>query len=190
KRHDVRFGERKDRSGAVRRIARLRAEDDVARIREREGHVGDQLLRADPHADFLVLELHAVALLHERPDGGAELVEALRGRVLMDVLVVQMSDQRVEEKPRRRLVGVADAEVDDVLALLLEHGALALELGEEVRGELLGPVRGGETHGFTLFAASPKKRRGPTGAVRLPLRVLDAAAGAAEAVLLALLHAR
>jgi hypothetical protein len=106
--------------------------------------VGDQLLRADAHADLLGLEVHRVALLHEGRHGALELVDALRGRVLVDVLVVQVRDHRVEQEPRRRLVGVADAEVDDVLPLLLEGGALALELGEEIRGELLEPVAGSE----------------------------------------------
>jgi hypothetical protein len=136
-RHHVRLGEGEDRARAVRRVAGLGAEDDVAGVREREGHVGDQLLGADAHADLLGLEVDAVALLHERRDGALELVDALGRGVLVDVLVVQVGDHRVEQEPGRRLVGVADAQVDDILALLLEGGALALELGEEVRGSFL-----------------------------------------------------
>jgi hypothetical protein len=53
-----------------------------------------------------------------------------------------VGDHRVEQEPRGRLIGIADAEVDDVLALLLERGALALELGDEFGRELPETVAG------------------------------------------------
>src|SRR5258708_2231822 len=107
----------------------------------------------------------------------------------MDGLVVQVRGHRVEEEPGRRLVGVADAEVDDVLPLLLEDGAFALELREEIGRKFLQAVAGRKGHRFTPSSyglAESSESPGISG-IRLALGVLDAAAGATEAVLLALL---
>ena len=59
----------------------------------------------------------------------------------MDALVVKARDEGVEQELGRRLVGIADAEVDNVLSGLLERGALALELGKEIRREFLEAIQ-------------------------------------------------
>jgi len=58
----------------------------------------------------------------------------------VDPRLVEHFDESVGEEARRRLVGVADPEVDDVLPRLLEGGALALELGEEIGRESLETI--------------------------------------------------
>ena len=59
--------------------------------------------------------------------------------------------ERVDDVRRRRQVGVADAEGDDVDALRLLRGDLLADLREEVRRQLLDAI--GESHG--VLAVGP-----------------------------------
>ena len=82
-----------------------------------EHEVREALLRAD-HRDRLGvgIELDAVAALVPLADRGAQVGDAARRRVAVVARVARRLADLLDDVRRRRQVGVAHAEVDDVLA--------------------------------------------------------------------------
>ncbi len=108
--------------------------------------MADALLGADKGHHFLRrVERHAETALVPRRNGLAELGQSLRLGVTVVGGLARGLLERGKDVRRRRQVGIADAERDDVDALGLLRRDLLADLGEEVWRELLDAV--GELHG-------------------------------------------
>ena len=140
-RQEVGLAAREARQRRVDRIARVGAEHDVARVDEREREVRDRLLRSD-HADDLLLrvERQAEARLHERRGGLAEALHPDVRRVAVRRRIARRLGQRGDDVRRRRQVGIADAEIDEVLPLLALLVLERVDAREQVRGQLADAV--------------------------------------------------
>ena len=116
-RHRAQGGAGEDLAEGMDRIAGVRRHHHVARRHDRLGEVGEALLRpeGDDHLG-LGIERDVEAALVVAGEGAAQARDAARGRVAVDLGVVQGLDQLLHHVRRRRPVGVAHAEVDDVLA--------------------------------------------------------------------------
>lgn len=136
---------REARPAAVGRVTGIRHEDDIARVDEGFGEVEDRLLRADRGADLLTrVEAHLKTLV--RPAGDrlavvarAHVARIAAGRVGVDALLEGIADDR-----RRRLRGIAHAEVDHRHPGGAERCDLRIDLGEGVArqfGEAFGNVK-------------------------------------------------
>ena len=123
------------------RIGGIRDEHRVPRLEEREHQVGQPFLRADGRDGLgLGIELDAEAVAVPAGDGDAEPPDAAGGRVAVIARVLRGLDQLVDDVPGRGPVGVAHAEIDDVLAA---GARLDLEIrhrGQDVGREPLDPV--------------------------------------------------
>ena len=101
--------------GPVDRVARARGQDDVAGVHERLGDVGDPVLRAHQREDLRVrVEVDPEAAPVPARGGLAERGHARVGRVVVVRRVAGRRAERLDHVGRRRKVGVADPEVDDV----------------------------------------------------------------------------
>ena len=106
---------RHDEAEGVDRIGRVRAEDDVARRGDRLRHVGEAFLGAERRDDLRVgIELHAEAARIIVGLRAAQAGNAARGRIAMRARVAHDFAQLVDDGFRRRQVGIAHAEIDDV----------------------------------------------------------------------------
>jgi hypothetical protein len=122
-----------DEAEGVDRIARVRHQDDVAGAGDRLAEVGQALLGAQGDDGFaLGIELDPEAPRVVAGDRLAQAGNAARGRVAMDPGVLNRLDQLVDHVPGRRLVRVAHAEVDDVVAGRPPRGLELVDLGEDV----------------------------------------------------------
>ena len=142
-------------AGLVDGVARVGHEGHVAGVQDGEGEVRQPFLGADQRQDLAVgVEVDAVALrlqnaaIDWRSSGGT-LIE----RVLVKGRVLDVRLEAVDDRPGRGGVGVADAEVDHVLAGGDRGLLLLVDLGEQVRREL-------------LEAVGLRERRGMAGLVR------------------------
>ena len=116
-RHLADVGAGDDRAVDVDRIARVRHQHRVAAAERGEREVRDPFLRADRDDRLgLRIELDAPAPLVPVADRAAQARDALRHRVAVRVGPLHGLDELVDDVLRRRAVGVAHAEVDDVLA--------------------------------------------------------------------------
>ena len=115
RRHRADHAARHQEAEGVDRIARIRAQDDVAGRGDRLRDVGKALLRAQRRHDLGVrIELHAKA---PRVIGGLRLAQpgnAARGRVAVGPRLAQRFLQLLDHMGRRRQVRIAHAEIDDV----------------------------------------------------------------------------
>src|SRR6185369_15292714 len=149
----------------VDRVARVGAEDDVARVDEREREMRDGLLGAD-HADGLAdgMDGDAEAALHEAGGGAAKRLHADVRRVAVGPGIAAASSQRLDDVGRRRQVGIADAEIDEVAPLLALFGLERVDAGEQVRRELTDAVSQLDLHGRYLpRGAAPPRRPAVAG---------------------------
>ena len=137
-RHVADVGAGDHRAVDVDRVARVRHQHRVAAAERGEREVRDAFLRADRDDRLGVgVELDAVAALVPVADRAAQPRDALRHRVAVRVGPLHRLDQLVDDVLRRRAVGVAHAEVDDVLAAAARGH---LQLGgdvEDVRRQAL-----------------------------------------------------
>ena len=104
---------------------------------------------------FCAIERQAEARLHE---GGGRLAEALHPdvrRVAVRRRIARRLGQRGDDVRRRRQVGIADAEIDEVLPLLALLVLERVDAREEVRGQLADAVGQLDLHApvFSISAA-------------------------------------
>ena len=112
---DVGAGEQ--RAPDVDRVRRRRHQGGVARLEQHPHEVREALLGPDGRDDLgLGVEGHAEAAHVEVGDGLAQLRDAPAGRVPVVAAVVHGLAELVDRGLRRRQVGVAEPEVDHVLA--------------------------------------------------------------------------
>ena len=130
-RHDVRLAGGHERPRHVDRVTRVRGEDDVAGIDERQRHVADPVLGAERWQDLAVrVQRHGEPLAVPVCDCRAQLCEPEVRRVAMISRVRRGLLQHADDALGRRQVRIADTERDhvDAGALLLLH--LAIDLSE------------------------------------------------------------
>ena len=138
--HVVHARAREDRSPDVDRVRRRRHERGVARTDEREHQVREAFLRTDGGTDLgLEVERHAELALVQRGDGFAQLRDALARRVAMVARVAHRLDQLLDRDVGRRQIGVAEREVDDVLAGSPQRHLQRIDLRERVRRQSVDP---------------------------------------------------
>ena len=125
----------------VDRIGRVRHQDHVARRGDRLRHVGEAFLRAERGDDLrLGIELHAEAALVVGRLRPAQPRDALGRRVAVRARLRDRLDQLVDDVRRRRQVGIAHAEVDDVGAARARCRLQPVDLGEDVGRQTLDAV--------------------------------------------------
>jgi hypothetical protein len=101
------------------RIARVRHEHDIARRRDRLRHVGEALFRTECRDDLRFrIEAHAEPALVVIGLSLAETGNALRRRVAVGTRLGGVLAQLCGDVLRRRQVGIAHAEIDDVRSVL------------------------------------------------------------------------
>ena len=129
---------RHDEAELVDGISRVRHEDHVARRGDRLRHVGEAFLGAERRHHLRVgIELHAEAA---RVIGGlrlAQALDALRRRIAVGARIAQRLDQLGDDMLGRRHVGIAHAEIDDVVAARARLGLELVDLLEDVRRQPL-----------------------------------------------------
>jgi hypothetical protein len=119
-----------DESVGMDRIGRIGHQHRVARPHGGERQMRQPLLRADGDDRLAVrVQLNVETGLGTSADRLAQTRNAARHRVAMGVLTLRHLDQLVHDVLRGRLVGVAHAEVDDVLA---PRSRLGLQLIDDV----------------------------------------------------------
>ena len=111
-------------------------DDLVARIHQRQRRIEKRLFAADGQQHFGGRDRHAVVRLVAGADRLAELRDARHGGVAREV-GVDGRLPRLLDVIRRREVGLADAEVDDVVT----GAAETLRLGGHLHGGGLGHLR-------------------------------------------------
>ncbi len=130
-----------DEAEHVDRVRRVRREDDVAGRGDRLGEVGQPLLRAERDDDLaLGIDLDAEAA---RVIGGLRLAQprdAARRRIAVGVGLGRDLGELGDDVRRRRAVGVAHAEVDDVLAARACRRLHRVDFGEDVRRQAADTV--------------------------------------------------
>ena len=124
---------RHDEAEGVDRIGRVRAQDHVAGRGDRLRHVGEAFLGTERRHDLRVgIELHAEAAGIIVGLGAAQAGNAARGRVAMRARVAHDLAQLVDDGLRRRQVGIAHAEIDDVGAARAGAGLQPVDLLEDI----------------------------------------------------------
>ena len=141
RRHRADRGAGDDEAEGVDRVARVGREHDVARRGDRGGEAGEPFLRSHRHDDFglgIDLDPEAAAVIVRLR--AAQAGNALRLRIAVRVGLLRDLDQFLDDVRRRRQIGVAHAEVDDVLARRARRRPHAVDLGDDVGRQALDAV--------------------------------------------------
>ena len=141
--------------------------DLVAAVQERVADQVQRLLSAHGDRDLLRLEGHVEVLAVAHGDRRAQLGDA-RGRRVARPVQAQGGHRRVLDVGRRRLVGLADAEVEDGLARRLQgRGALRhRDRGRDLEAQ--GPPRQVDRRPVPLHRALRGRLRGVAGGAVAP----------------------
>ena len=132
--HPLDGGAREYRPEQVDRVARARHERDVAGAEQHPQEVHETLLRAEGERRLaLRVELDAVAVAVAVADRLPQSRQAAAGGVAVVARQQRRLAQLLDRNLGRRHVGVAEAEVDHVLALAAQLELQPLDLGECVR---------------------------------------------------------
>ncbi len=171
-RHEVGLAAGEPRQRGVNRIARVRAEDDVARVDESEREMRDGFLEPDGADDlFLRVDRHAEPRPHEGSGGFSEVFQAHVRRVPMRGGVVGRRAERLDDVRRRREIGIPDPQVDEILPLLPLLVLERIDPREQVGRQLSDAVGELDLHGSFSITANQFDDRGPqrppTGIVAL-----------------------
>ena len=168
--HVVHAGAREDRAPDVDRVRRARHQRGVARPDEREHQVREPFLRTDRRADLgLEVERDAERALVEVGDRLAQLRDAAARRVPVVARIAHRFGQLLDRDRRRRHVGVAEREVDDVLACSPELHLQRVDLRERVRRQRVDPA---ELHDASTVPVGLSALRVAFPACRNPKAVL------------------
>ncbi len=100
----------------MNRVSRTGTEHDVARIDGRPGEMRYPLFRADRHDRLAIgIEIDVVAAFVPTDDGQAQFVNAARHRITVVLRFARGFDELGDHVRRSGQIGIAHAEVDDVL---------------------------------------------------------------------------
>ena len=142
RRHRADHAARHQEAEGVNRVARIRAQHDVAGRGDRLRHVGKAFLRAERGDDLGVrIELHAEP---PRVIGRlrlAQAVDAARGRIAIGARLAQRLLQLLDHMGRRRQVRIAHAHVDDVGPGIARSRLGLVDLLEHVRRQTADAVK-------------------------------------------------
>ncbi len=143
----------------VDRIGRIGHDDDVARRRDRLGDIGEAFLRAERGDDLgLGIELHAEAARIIGGLGAAQPRYSLGRRIAVGARLADGLLELLDDMRRRRQIGIAHAEIDDVGAAVARPRLGAIDLLEHVRRQPADAIK--------VFHDSPGavvSRRSPNG---------------------------
>ena len=115
------------------RIGRVRRQHHVARRRDRLRHVGEALLRAERRHDLrLGIELHPESARVIAGLRAPQPRDALRRRIAVGARLADGLDELVDDMLRRRQIGVAHAEIDNVGAAGARLGLELVDLLEDI----------------------------------------------------------
>ena len=130
-----------DHRVGVDRIGRVRHQRAVARLQNREGEVGEPLLGAERRDRLgLGVELDAVPVAVPAGDRDAQPCDAAGGRVAVVLGVLGGLDQLRDDVLGRPEVGIAHAEIDDVLTAGARLRLEVVDDREDIRRKPLDPV--------------------------------------------------
>jgi hypothetical protein len=114
----------------VNRVTGIRHEHDVAAVERRQHEMRDAFFRADRDNRFRVLvELDREAALVPIANRPPQPRNSFRHRIAVGIRPARRFDQLIEDVPRRGLVRVPHAEIDDVLPALARS---SFELGSDI----------------------------------------------------------
>ena len=131
-----------DEAEGVDRVRRIWHQHHVARCGDGLRHVGKAFLAPERRHDLgLGIELHAEAAFVVGGLGAAQARYALRRRIAVRARLVDRLNQLVDDVLRRRHVGIAHAEVDDVGAARPRRRLQPVDLGEDIGRKALDPVK-------------------------------------------------
>ena len=132
-RHRADHAARHQEAEGVDRIGRIGRENHIARRGDRLGHVGEAFLGAERRDDLAVgVELHPEAALVIAGLGAAQAGDALGGGIAVGARLARRLDQFIDDMARRRQIGIAHAEVDDVGAGGAGLGLQTIDLFEHI----------------------------------------------------------
>ncbi len=124
------------------RIGRIGHDDDVARRGDRLRDVGEAFLRAERGDDLRFgIELHAEAARVISGLGAAQPGNSLGRRIAVGARLADGLLQLLDHVRRRRQVGIAHAEIDDVGAAVARRRLGAIDLLEHVRRQAADAVK-------------------------------------------------
>ena len=154
---------RDDEAEGVDRIGRVRNEHNVARRGDGLRHVGEAFLRAERRDDLrLGIELHAEPALVIGRLCLAQPRYALRRRIPMRARLVDRLDQLVDDVLRRRHIGVAHAEIDDVGAAGARRRLQTVHLREYIGRQALDAVK---VFAQRFYPSAPERGRRHHGVI-------------------------
>jgi len=134
------------------RIGRVGREDHVARRGDGIGEAGEPFLRAHRHHDLaLGIELDSEAAGVIIGLCAAQPRNALRLRIAVRVGLLRDLAQFVDDMLRRRLVGIAHAEIDDVLPRAACRVPHRVDFGDDIGRQALHAVEIGLHHSLSLL---------------------------------------
>ena len=131
-----------DEAELVDRVRWIGHENRVAGTGDGGGEVGQPLLRAEGRDDLaLRVQRHVEAAAVVAGERAAQAGDALAGRIAVGSRVLHRLDQLRHDVRRRGAVGVAHAEVDDVLAAGTRSRLGGVHLGEHVGRQAADAVK-------------------------------------------------
>ena len=155
-----------DEAEGVDRIGRVGREHDVAGRGDRLGEVGEPLLRAQGDDHLAVgIELDAEAAGIIAGLGLPQAGDALRRRIAMRARIARDLGELLDDMGGRRAVGIAHAEIDDVLAPRPRRRLHRVHFGEDVGRQAADAVEIGVGHGRSLWRGGDP---GATPVARFP----------------------
>jgi hypothetical protein len=126
------------------RIAGIGHQQDVARAGDGGGEIGQPFLRSQGDDAFaLGIDLDPEPALVIGRLGFPQTGNAARHRIAVRARIARRLDQLVDDMLRRRLIGVAHAEIDDVFTGGASSGLHRVDFSEDVRREALDAVKFG-----------------------------------------------
>ena len=147
----------------VDRIGRVRNEHNVARRGDGLCHVGKAFLRPQRRDDLRFgIELHAEPARVIRRLRLAQAGYALRRRITMRARLVDRLDQLVDDVLRRRHIGVAHAEIDDVGTPSARSRLQTVHLREYIGRQALDAVK---VFAQKFYPSAPERGRRHHGVI-------------------------
>ena len=160
-RHRADHAARHQEAERVDRVARVRAEHDVTRRRDRLRDVGEAFLGAQGGDHLGVgIELHAEAAAIVRRLRLAQAGNSAGGRIAVGARLADDLLELVDHMLRRRQVRIAHAEVDDVRTRIARRRLRAVDLLEHVRRQTADAVELFHVALVLVSVAVPSPRRG------------------------------
>ena len=146
-RHDVGLAAGENSACIVNGVGGLWDEHDVAVVDDGEREVGEAVLGADGRENLRVrVDIDMESFLHESRRRLTESGNAFIEGIAMIFGIVDSLGHLINDELVRRQVGIADAEVDDVLAGSQKRAFFLIDLNEKVRRKSLETLRLGERH--------------------------------------------